>query len=83
MNIALAPEELEPFRQQRKIRDEMAQRMGIATFEYERAKQSFGMAIDQSLREEKQLGEELARKHGIDGGTRCRVDLQTGQLVTE
>ena len=78
--IQLEPHEIEAFLRERRRRDELATKIGVATYEFEVAKAKFITEIGQSQREERALGEMLMKKYGIEGD--CRIDIENGKLVT-
>lgn len=74
--------ELQSFAREQKRRDELAQHLGILRYETHRKEALLLKAIQQSERDEAQMGEAALRKRNLDPDReRYSLDYRTGRIL--
>ncbi|MCI0664583.1 MAG: hypothetical protein L0220_26280 [Acidobacteria bacterium] len=66
MIIEITDQEWAAFQRHRDYRDECCMKLGVLLYESELLKRRYYAQIEQSVREEQQQANEIARAHGID-----------------
>jgi hypothetical protein len=78
----LSEVETEAFKQTLKERDQYAFKAGVATLEANKIVAKMQAMIDNSIRQEAQLINQIALNHGIDiEHTRFSIDYETGEII--
>lgn len=80
MSVDIPEDILTVLRDNLRRRDELAMKLGVATFEYEKQKSLYERLLTENLKEEQRLKEAWSEREGLDPQKNYTINLKDGLL---